>query len=343
MALLLQVLIIAIIDRGFYNGPMISFGPIPSRRLGKSLGINNIFSPKTCSFDCVYCQVGRTLKKAALRASFYEPEFIFNNVCLHLQSITLENKPDYLTFVSNGEPTLDMHLGKSIQLLKNIGIPVAVITNASLLAEKSVQADLAFADLVSVKIDSATESIWKKINRPDHALNFKKHIESLHDFSDFYKGELLTESMFIEGLNDEMNDVSRLAELIQEINPSKAYLSVPTRPPAEKWVKPPDPEKLSIIWQHFNSLGINTEYLTGFEGTNTGWTGNIYDDILNITAVHPLREDTLNNLLMRNNADHQVIESLIKQRLIRQAVFGGKKYFLREYHINYQRINYDSF
>lgn len=315
---------------------MISFGPIPSRRLGKSLGINNIVSPKACSFDCVYCQVGRTFKKTDVRTSFYDPELIYNNVCLHLQSITRENKPDYLTFVSNGEPTLDINLGKSIMLLKNIGIPVAVITNASLLAEKSVRDDLALADWVSLKADTSRDSIWRRINRPVPGLNFEKHKESLLLFAELFKGELHTESMIIEGLNDSDDDVSELADLIKKINPQKAFLSIPTRPPSEKWVKPPDPDKLNIIWHHFNALYINTEFLTGFEGTDTGWTGNIYDDILNITAVHPLREDTLEKLLVRDNADSRVIESLIKQKLIRMTTYGSKKYFLREYHINHQ-------
>lgn len=315
---------------------MISFGPIPSRRLGKSLGINNIVSPKACSFDCVYCQVGRTFKKTDVRTSFYDPELIYNNVCLHLQSIDGDNKPDYLTFVSNGEPTLDLNLGKSIMLLKKIGIPVAVITNASLLAEKSVRDDLALADWVSLKADTARESIWRRINRPLPDLDFEKHKESMLIFAEIFRGSLHTESLIVEDLNDSDDVVSELAELIKKINPQKAYLSIPTRPPSERWVKPPDPEKLNTIWHHFDSRGINTEFLTGFEGTDTGWTGNIYDDILNITAVHPLREDTLERLLIRDNADRQVIESLIKQKLIRMTTFGSKKYFLREYHINSQ-------
>ena len=109
---------------------MISFGPVPSRRLGKSLGINNIMTPKTCSYGCVYCQVGRTIKKSIKRETFFQPEVIFEKVEEHLKRLDKENYPDYLTFVSNGEPTLDINLGKSIMLLKKLGFPVAVITNA---------------------------------------------------------------------------------------------------------------------------------------------------------------------------------------------------------------------
>lgn len=316
---------------------MISFGPIPSRRLGKSLGINNITPPKKCSFACVYCQVGTTYAKTVERSAFYDPEVIYRNVSDHLQKLDESNKPDFLTFVSNGEPTLDINLGKSIELLKRTGIPVAVITNASLLTDNAVQEQLSLADWVSIKVDTANEGIWKKINRPEADLVFENHIKGLLWFSEFYKGYLCTESMIIEGLNDGNKDNSDLALLVKEINPSKAYLSVPTRPPSEKWVKPPNPVKLNSIWQQFDSLNIETELLTGFEGTDTGWTGNIYDDILNITAVHPLREDTLKELLEHDNADEQVIDSLIKQRLIKRSEFNGKKYFLRFYHINHER------
>jgi len=91
---------------------------------------------------------------------------------------------------------------------------------------------------------------------------------------------------------------------------------------------------LNQAWQIFNDMNINTEFLTGFEGTNTGFTGNIYEDILNITAVHPLREDSLIKLLQSDNADFGVVDSLIRQRLIRISVYGGEKFYMREYHLN---------
>lgn len=312
---------------------MISFGPIPSRRLGKSLGINNIISPKACSFECIYCQIGRTFKKTTIREQFYKPEVIYNNVRSHLLSISPSDKPDYLTFVSNGEPTIDKNLGESILLLKSIGIPVAVITNSSLLYDKSVRNDLALADWISLKVDAVKKSIWQRINRPADDLHFEKHIESILTFRDSFSGDLRTESMIVQDVNDDEDDISALADLIKKINPNTAYLSVPIRPPAEKWVKSPEVEKLNAIWQIFDAHNIKTELLTGFEGSETGFTGNIYEDILNITAVHPLREDTLFKLLKKDNAEYSVIESLISQKLICSAYYNGKKFFLREYHL----------
>lgn len=311
---------------------MISFGPVPSRRLGKSLGVNNIIAPKTCSYGCVYCQVGCTTRKSIKRDTFFEPGIILKNVEHHISLLKPDSYPDYLTIVSNGEPTLDINLGKTIKLLKTTGIPVAVITNASLLIYDSVKEDLHLADWVSLKADAANNDTWDIINRPDKQLDFERHLKNIILFANEYKGSLQTESMIIDGVNDSSEHLTHLAEIIKKINPHKAYLSAPVRPPAEKWVKPPDTDTLNTAWQTLNSRHIKTELLAGFEGSETGSTGNIYEDILNITAVHPLREDSLLKLLEKDNADFRVIESLIKQKLIRSTIYKGKRFFMREYH-----------
>ncbi|OFY66866.1 MAG: hypothetical protein A2Y71_11660 [Bacteroidetes bacterium RBG_13_42_15] len=310
---------------------MITFGPLPSRRLGKSLGINNIISPKTCSYGCVYCQVGKTMKKSITREVFFQPELIFEKVRQHLDQLSKENYPDYLTFVSNGEPTIDLNLGKSILLLKEPGFPVAVITNASLLFEESVREDLFQADWVSLKMDAGDNDTWQKVNCPAHGLDFKETIKNINLFASQYKGILCTETMLIEGLNDTFNNLTNVSELIKEINPGKAYLAIPIRPPAMALVKPPDAEKLNLAWQIFDKSDIKTEFLTCFEGNETGFTGNIYEDILNITAVHPLREDSLHKLLQNDGAAYSVVDSLIHQHLIKAIIYEGNKYFIRDY------------
>ncbi|MFA5817848.1 MAG: radical SAM protein [Bacteroidales bacterium] len=313
---------------------MITFGPVPSRRLGKSLGINNIISPKVCSYGCIYCQVGETVKKSIKRETFFQPELIDKKVEQHLKQLNRDNFPDYLTFVSNGEPTLDINLRTAIKLLKKQGISVAVITNASLMMLESVREDLFLADWVSIKIDAGDNKTWQKINRPAPELNFEKTIESINLFADEYKGILCTETMLIKGINDTVNNITHVSEFIKRINPGKAYLAIPIRPPSEESVNPTDSEKLNMAWQIFNNNHINTEFLTGFEGTDAGFTGNIYDDILNITAVHPLRQDSLIKLLHNDNADFRVVKSLIRQRLIRSTIYNGHKYYLREYHLH---------
>lgn len=311
---------------------MISFGPVPSRRLGKSLGINNIISPKVCSYSCIYCQVGKTIRKSCKRESFYKPQVIYEKVVKHLGQLSSDNYPDYLTFVSNGEPTLDQSLGKAVKLLKKTGIPVAVISNSSLLFYESVRDDLYMADWVSLKMDAGDIITWYLINRPDGELDFEDTVKNINLFKDEYTGKLCTETMIVSGINDSTENLSKLAGLIKNIKPYIAYLSIPTRPPAEKFVKSPDPEKLTLAWQIFNKMHINAEFLTQFEVTDAGYTGNIYEDILNITSVHPLREDSLLKLMQNDSAGYSVVNSLISQHLIKSMVYEGNKYFIRDFH-----------
>ena len=186
---------------------------------------------------------------------------------------------------------------------------------------------------VSLKIDAGDNKTWQKINRPAPELNFEKTIEGINFFAGEYNGILCTETMLIDGINDTVNNLTDVSELIKKINPNKSYLAIPTRPPSEESVNPPDSDKLNMAWQIFNNNHIDPEFLTGFEGSDTGFTGNIYNDILNITAVHPLRQDSLIILLRNDNADFSVVKSLINQRLIRSTIYNGNKYYLREYHL----------
>lgn len=310
---------------------MISFGPIPSRRLGKSLGINNIPSQKICSYSCVYCQVGVTHKYSSDRKVFYEPSVIFDEVQKHLDKLTQSDKPDYLTFVANGEPTLDINLGRSIEKLKMFNIPIAVITNASLLNDEQVREDLQLADWVSVKIDSGNESIWKKINRPLAKVDFKEYVKGLITFSKEFKGLLVSETMLVEGVNDNAKDVLQTATLVSSVNPYIAYISVPTRPPALNLVVPPNELIVNEAYQIFSDKGINTELILGFEGTHTGFTGNALEDIINICSVHPIREDTIQELLKKNQADQTIIETLLYNNYVQKIEYKSNIFYIRKF------------
>jgi len=312
---------------------MIAFGPIPSRRLGLSLGINNIVSNKVCSYSCVYCQIGVTLKKLATRQVFYEPEKLVENVGDHLEKLDNTHKPDYLTFVANGEPTIDINLGKEIRLLKKFDIPIAVITNSSLIHLDEVRSDLMEADWISVKVDAVDEAIWRKINRPPVEMALNKILDGLQLFAANYQGKLHTETMLTKGYNDSTKVLKQSASFIALLKPQKAYLSIPTRPPALKEIKAVSEEKLTEVWRIFQKVGLKSELLTGFEGTNAGFTGNAFEDILNITAVHPLRDDTVVRLLKENRTDFSVVNSLVAQGLIKGVKHEGKIYYIRNYHV----------
>jgi len=148
------------------EGVRLAFGPVPSRRLGKSLGINNI-PAKTCSYSCVYCQLGRTTNMTTERQAIYKPEDIFIEVERKVdEAVSRNERVDYLAFVPDGEPTLDINLGKEISIFKQMEIPIAVITNASLIWRNDVKEDLLKANLTSLKVDAVSEDLWRRINRP---------------------------------------------------------------------------------------------------------------------------------------------------------------------------------
>lgn len=249
---------------------MLVFGPIPSRRLGRSLGINNI-PPKVCTYSCIYCQVGSTDTMTIDRKDFYSTDQIYDEVSEKITSIKGSGeKIDYLTFVPDGEPTLDINLGKTIESLKSFGIKIAVITNSSLMWDKEVQNDLRQADWVSVKLDSVYEEIWRKINRPHGSLNLQKIIRGIEEFAFSFSGELVTETMVVKGVNDSIESLSKTAQKICEINPGKSYILIPTRPPVEKSVEPPLEEILNRAFQIYSSLLPDVELIVYSEGTDFG-------------------------------------------------------------------------
>ncbi len=310
---------------------MIAFGPISSRRLGLSLGINNIVSQKVCSYSCIYCQAGVTRYRTMQPTNFHTPEILVNSVASHLEKLDKMHWPDYLTFVANGEPTLDNNLGEEIRLLKRFGIPVAVITNASLLYKNEIRENLMNADRVSVKLDTISKLAWRKVNRPSIGLQIQRILNGIEIFSEQYKGKLNTETMLVEKFNNLPNQIRQTAAFISCLKPDTAYISVPTRPPALREVKPVTDRQLALAWNIFNSFGMKTETLAGFEGNDTGFTGNAADDILNITAVHPLREDTIRELIKKENADMEVVDSLLLQGLLKKTAFNGMNYYFRSH------------
>jgi len=243
----------------------------------------------------------------------------------------LQAMPDYLTFVPNGEPTLDIHLEESISLLKKIGIPIAVITNASLLGDAGVRDALSLADWVSVKVDANDEAVWKKINRPHPKLTFESYKEGLLTFASAYRGLLATETMMVEGVNDGAELLQRNASLIATINPATAYISISTRPPAMRSVKKPDEAAINRAYQIYTAAGLHSEMLLGFEGSDTGFTGDAREDILNMSAVHPIREETMGEILRKNRAESSLPDQLVREKEIREVIYQDKKFWIRNF------------
>ena len=305
------------------------YGPVPSRRLGRSLGINNI-PPKICSYSCVYCQVGRTINKSIERRPFYPVEQIVREVEQRVRQVRERGERiDYLSFVPDGEPTLDINLGKAIELLKPLGIRIAVITNASLLWRRDVREDLTEADWVSLKIDTVSETAWRTINQPHEELAMSAVLKGIREFADMFHGELATESMFLKGMNDSRAGVEQLAAFIAELKPAKAYLAIPTRPSAERGIFPASEESINMAYQIFTGKLPHIEYLIGYEGDAFASTGVIVEDLLSITAVHPMRRDAVEKLLKKAGVGWQAVEKLLAERKLIELKYGGHTFYLR--------------
>jgi wyosine [tRNA(Phe)-imidazoG37] synthetase (radical SAM superfamily) len=305
------------------------FGPIPSRRLGRSLGINNI-PPKRCSYSCIYCQLGRTDNMQVERATYYQPSDIARSVEARLKQLRENGETvDYLAFVPDGEPSLDINLGKEVELLRASGIKIAVITNASLIWRKDVQHDLQKADWVCLKVDAITPEIWGRINRPHGKIKLKKVLEGILGFARSFKGKLITETMMINGVNDGAREVEKIAAFLAELKPAKAYLAVPTRPPAEQ-IEPAGERILNTAYQTFNKRLGRVEYLIGYEGNAFSSTGNAVDDLLSITAVHPMREDAVMELLNHSGTERETAQKLINDGRLVALEYQGEKFYARK-------------
>ncbi len=307
----------------------IAYGPVPSRRLGRSLGVNNV-PPKICSYSCIYCQLGSALNQQVERRSYYGVSRIFREVSAKVKKVReAKERIDYLTFVPDGEPTLDVNLGREIDSLKSLGIKIAIITNSSLVWRVDVAEELSKADWVSLKVDSVSNSIWKNINRPYHPLNLETILEGIGKFSKRFEGELATETMLVKGVNDNEEEIRRVVEFLVNLNPDKAYVAIPMRPPAENWVEPPTGKTVNLAYQIFKEKLEHVELLTGYEGNEFISTGDIEEDLLGITAVHPMKREGVERFLSTNRASWKIVDKLIRNNKLKEVEYQGEKYYLR--------------
>jgi wyosine [tRNA(Phe)-imidazoG37] synthetase (radical SAM superfamily) len=307
----------------------IVYGPIPSRRLGRSLGINNI-PPKICSYSCVYCQLGRTLRMEVEPRSFYKTATIAEQVKAKLEQAREKGEPvDYVTFVPDGEPALDADLGREIEKVKTLGVKVAIITNGSLLWHEDVRQNLLKADWVSLKVDAVGEETWRRINRPHKSLKLETILQGMLKFAETFEGELATETMLVKGINDDLHEVNRVAGFLAVLKLTRAYVAVPTRPPAER-VEPASEQTINTAYQIFKEKLARVEYLIGYEGNAFASTGDVREDLLSITAVHPMREEAVAEFLENASTDWGTVQELIENGNLVELEYQGKKFYMHK-------------
>jgi wyosine [tRNA(Phe)-imidazoG37] synthetase (radical SAM superfamily) len=235
---------------------------------------------------------------------------------------------DYVTFVPDGEPTLDAHLGEEIDILKGLKVRVAVISNGSLLWREEVRQNVLKAHWVSLKVDAVSEETWRRIDRPHPSLKLEPILEGMLKFAEAFEGELTTETMLVRGVNDALGEIKEIAQFLGKLGPQKAYIGIPTRPPAEQ-IEPASEQTINAAYQVFAEKLDGVEYLIGYEGNAFACTGNVQEDLLSITSVHPMREEAVAEFLEKAGTGWETIQHLIEKRDLAELEYQGKKFYMR--------------
>lgn len=263
------------------------FGPVPSRRLGQSLGIDPV-PHKTCNWNCVYCQLGRTIPLAHERHQFFPRDELVAEVKQAL-STHQPGEIDWVTFVGSGETLLNADLGWMIRQVKSLTqIPVAVITNGSLLYLPEIRDELSSADAVLPSLDAGNASLYRKINRPHPEATFDRLVQGLIAFREEYQGKLWVEVMLVKGLNDGEADLKEIAAILKRIGPDEVHLLQPERPPVETWVEPADEEGLLRARAILGKLARVIHPASG--SFDLSGAESLVEAVIGIITRHPMRE-----------------------------------------------------
>lgn len=281
-------------DRLYFFMTQFVFGPVPSRRLGFSLGVD-IVPPKHCCFDCIYCQIGRTTNNEIIRKSFFDPHEVIEEI---IEQVSKSEQVDYITFSGSGEPTLNSDLGTIINGVKKAtNIPVAVITNGALLYQEEVRRDLMSADVVLPSLDAVSEDMFRYVNRPHSFLEIDSIIRGLKLFRSEYQGKIWLEIMFIKDVNDDEEELKKFKEIVSELKVDKIQINTVTRPPTEESTGKLTKAELEKICKLFEGP---CEIICTFEKSvkksdEDNWSGRVLeilkrrsltlDDIVKITGV----------------------------------------------------------
>jgi wyosine [tRNA(Phe)-imidazoG37] synthetase (radical SAM superfamily) len=301
------------------------YGPVPSRRLGFSLGVD-IIPFKTCTLDCTYCQLGSTRKTVFRRGSWFPPGEILAQV---KEAVGSGQKIDVITFSGSGEPTLNRDIGRIIRAIKKMTrIPVVVLTNGTLLTRKEVRRDLAAADIVVPSLDAVSGNLFRRVNRPNRALDPEKIIDGLARFREGFRGEIWLEVMLIRGVNDSPAHIKALRAAADRIRPERIQLNTVVRPPADVKAKPLSPGAMGKIR---DALGPRAEIIASFEKRKQAPAAGDFETAL-LTAVgrRPMTAEDISLSLGRHRDEVlKALSSLRGRRKVRKAVYGGKTYFAR--------------
>jgi len=300
------------------------YGPVPSRRLGRSLGID-LVPHKICTYDCIYCQIGKTTEKTLARKEYAPVTEILEEVGSFLQEET--SSTDVLSLAGSGEPTLHSQIRSVIEGIKAItSIPVAVITNGSLLYEEEVRQDLLSVDLVLPSLDAVSSEVFRKINRPRKGFSVEKVIEGLVEFRKVCKGQIWLEILFCKGVNDSKEELVRMKKTVERIAPDRIHLNTVIRPPSEKWAVPLNQEKMETMRAFF---GERASIISEFDRHPPAVTErDIREEILKILKRRPLSlKDLSKGMGIREDEIEEYIQPLVSEGRIHARRFGDSIYY----------------
>jgi len=308
-----------------------TYGPVPSRRLGLSLGVD-LVPKKICTYDCIYCQIGRPTLQTMERKEYVPASSILRDVqeALHEWG----NKINYIAISGSGEPTLNTAIKKVIQGIKKMtAIPVAVITNSSLLQLKEVRQALLAADVIMPSLDAVTPAVFQTINRPlpltkgsPPALEIEQIIQGLAAFRGEYKGQLWLEILLCRGVNDAGEEIERMQEAIRIIRPDKVQLNTVVRPGAEDYAAALSPDRMEQIRV---SLGGDTEIIAEFEGIRHRMPSEaVEEQVIRIIKRRPETPDDLAKALGLHDLEiAKILEKLVKEGKVTYRVFNQRLYY----------------
>jgi len=298
------------------------FGPVPSRRLGASLGID-IIPRKYCSFDCIYCQLGKTTHKIIERKSFFDPHEIVKEA---LKKIRIHQNIDFITFSGSGEPTLNADIGFIINELKqHTNLSIAVITNSSLLFKEDVQNELNNADVVLPSLDAVSQDIFYYINRPHSYLSIDMIIEGLKTFRKRFRYKIWLEIMLIKNINHEKGELQKLKDIIKIIGADKVQLNTITRPPSEEIYSSMEQSELEKIC---NFLGKKCEIISTYEKINPEEKKDWIENILDILKRRSMSLDDIVRITGGSQAKaKKILMGLEKEGKIQSFYFGDSLFY----------------
>jgi len=289
------------------------FGPVYSRRLNKSLGID-LVPFKTCTQDCVYCQLGPTTCKLLERGSFCNVGKIITELKQELEQVS----PDFITLVGSGEPTLCKELGEVISEIKKItSIPVAVLTNGSLLFQSDVRNDLVQADIVCPSLDAGNDYTFQRVNQPIPSIDFETFLNGLIQFRREYHGQIWLEVLLVRGITDTQEEVVQIAQCAAQINPDRIHLNTVTRPPSDTLVTGLTLSELEEFASLFTPTAeVIAEYPTVSE-VITSVKDIQQEDILNVIQRHPC---SLHELSFALDVSEEIIKPVLKDLIHQEKV-----------------------